>query len=69
MPSDQIITMIVTAMITGGFSTFTTVTALKVHINYLRESINRHEQAITRAHNRIDHIDKSIFKSSKESIS
>jgi hypothetical protein len=62
MTSDQIITMIVTAIITGGFSTVTTVTALKVHINYLRESIARHEQAITRAHNRIDHIDKSVFK-------
>ncbi len=62
MSTDQLITMIITALVTGGFSTFTTVIALKVHINYLREAINRHEKAITRAHNRIDQIDTSIAR-------
>ena len=69
MTSEQIITMIVTAIITGGFSAITTVTALKVHINYLRESIARHEKAITRAHDRIDDLDKYTLNHTKESHS
>lgn len=61
MTTDQLVTVLLTAVITGGFSTITTVAALKVHINYLRESIARHEKAITRAHGRIDSIDRCVF--------
>jgi len=70
MEADQLITMVVTAIITAGFGTITTVTALRVHINYLREGQQRNEQAITRAHNRIDELDKCAFNQSKmESLS
>jgi hypothetical protein len=61
MTTDQIVTVILTAIITGGFSTVTTVAALKVHINYLRESIARQEKAINRAHGRIDAYDRHVF--------
>jgi len=41
-------------IMTGAISAFTTVKALGVHITYIRETLNRHEEAITRAHSRID---------------
>ena len=46
------------AGVTGAISTVATVISLRVHISYLRESITRIEQATTRAHVRIDHIEK-----------
>ena len=52
------IKIILTAIATGAISAFTTVSALRVHINYLREHLNRHESSINRAHERIDHIEK-----------
>ncbi len=58
MNLDSIITVVITALVTGGFSTFATVTSLKVHINYLKEGINRQEKSINRAHERIDDIEK-----------
>ena len=57
MDDGQILTMVITAAFTGAMSTFTTVIALKVHINYLREGLQRQELAIARAHERIDELD------------
>jgi len=54
----EVIKIIITAVATGAISAFTTVSALRVHINYLREHLNRHESAISRAHERIDHIER-----------
>ena len=54
----DIIKIILTAAFTGFISTFATVSALRVHINYLRESLNRHELAIARAHDRIDNLER-----------
>ena len=47
-----------TASITGSISTISTLSALKFHINYLREAIERHETAIIRAHDRIDNLER-----------
>ena len=54
----EVIKIIITAVATGAISAFTTVSALRVHINYLRENLTRHESAISRAHERIDHIER-----------
>lgn len=51
-----IITVLITGGITGIISTVTTVIALRVHLKYLIESIERHEKAIARAHDRIDNL-------------
>lgn len=56
MSMAEISTIAITAIVTGGASTFCTVIALKVHIDYLREHVKRLEQAVTRAHSRIDNI-------------
>ncbi|NIB44733.1 hypothetical protein HBA55_34455 [Pseudomaricurvus alkylphenolicus] len=56
--TDQIISTILVSVATGVVSTTGTVIALKVHITYLREAIARHEAAITRAHARIDTIER-----------
>ncbi|NIB44756.1 hypothetical protein HBA55_34570 [Pseudomaricurvus alkylphenolicus] len=55
---EQLVPVIIASAVTGGVSTFATVVALKVHINYLREAIARHEAAITRAHARIDSMER-----------
>jgi len=60
MGPEDFFTMIITAVVTGGFSAATTVIALKVHIVYLRESLARQEKAIERAHDRIDTIDHML---------
>lgn len=60
MGIDQITMVIFTAIITGGFSATATVIGLKVHIGYLRDAINRHEDSIKRAHERIDDVSKVI---------
>ncbi len=54
MDTTQVLTVIISAVTTGGISTFATVTALKVHINYLKESVTDLKKQITRAHERID---------------
>lgn len=59
--TQDIVSIIVTAVVTGGISTITTVGALKVHINYLRELLARQEKMIIRAHARIDDLDKHLF--------
>ena len=58
MESAEITKIVITAACTGGISAFTTVAALRVHINYLRESLHRHEGLILRAHERIDNSEK-----------
>ncbi len=55
---EQLILTVIASVITGAISAVATVKALGVHITYLRESITRHEQAIERAHQRIDHLEK-----------
>lgn len=47
---------ILSSVLTGFLSTGLTVAALKVHIQYLRDHVERHEKAIQRAHRRIDSI-------------
>lgn len=54
----EAVKIIITAVSTGAISTFATVSALKVHINYLREHLQRHETGIDRAHERIDNIER-----------
>ena len=58
--TDSIIMVIVTSVLTGGFSAISTVMALKVHIAYIRESLARHEQAIERAHTRLDSVERVV---------
>jgi hypothetical protein len=48
---------VVVAVVTGAVSTLATVTALRVHITYLRESIVRIDSSMTRAHARIDEVE------------
>lgn len=38
----------------GGVSSLVTISALRVHINYLRETVGKLEGAVSRAHKRID---------------
>jgi len=52
--SEQILLVVVTAVITSGLSTIATVSSLRVHIDYLRETLTTHKHAIDRAHQRID---------------
>lgn len=61
MEVDNLAMIILTAVITGGFTTMTTVAALKVHINYLREGLKKNESATIRAHARIDQLDKCVY--------
>lgn len=60
MPTDQLLTIVYTAIVTGGVSAIATVGALRVHINYLREGQTRNERAISRAHERIDELGERI---------
>lgn len=52
--------IIMTAAGTGVTSTALTIAALRVHIQYLRETVTRLEGAIERAHKRIDRIQGQI---------
>lgn len=52
----EIVKILITAVVTGGVSTLSTIIGLRVHISYLRENIDRHEKSITRAHGRIDEL-------------
>lgn len=53
-----LIVAIVTSLGTGFVSSQLTVAALKVHIEYLKSHIDRHENAINRAHARIDEVER-----------
>lgn len=52
------IEVIITAVVTGGTSSVATIAALRVHIQYLRETVTRLESAIQRAHERIDEMQR-----------
>ena len=51
MQIEEILIPIITAILTGAIASMTTIASIKVHIQYLREAINR-------AHDRIDNIEK-----------
>lgn len=53
-----VVIALIVAAITGGISTFATVTALRVHISYLKENLDRVDEKGTRAHSRIDDLEK-----------
>lgn len=66
MTAEEIGAIIITSVLTGGLSAVTTVAALKVHVQYLRESIeqlraadDKQAKAIERAHQRIDELVKT----------
>lgn len=56
-----LIEVILTAVGTGLVSSLGTISALRVHINYLRESLQRHEAAIERAHQRLDKVERQQY--------
>ncbi|MFV1873476.1 MAG: hypothetical protein ACMZ64_09170 [Oleiphilus sp.] len=60
MMQETMIMVIITSILTGGFSAISTVMALKVHIAYIRESLARHEAAIERAHVRLDSVERVV---------
>lgn len=45
--AEQVLLVLLTAIITGATSTMATVAALRVHIAYLRENLERHDRRIT----------------------
>lgn len=47
-------TAIIAAVATGLISSLGTVAALKVHITYLKENLERVDRSVQRAHGRID---------------
>lgn len=53
-----ILTVMVSALVTGAVSSVATVRALKVHIEYLRETAQRQENAIIEAYARIAAIER-----------
>ena len=61
MHLENVLEIIFTAVATGVISTMGTVVALRVHIFYIRETLNRHEAAITRAHVRIDQHERDTW--------
>jgi hypothetical protein len=52
----EIILILITAAVTGALSTAGTVIALRVHIGYLRDHIDKIETNLTRVHTRIDNL-------------
>jgi hypothetical protein len=53
-----VLVSIVTGSIAGNVASQRTIAALIVHIDYLRSHIDRHEETISRAHRRIDDLEK-----------
>lgn len=62
---ETMLMVIITSVLTGGFSAISTVMALKVHIAYIRETLVRHEKALDRAHLRLDVVEKMVGSSVK----
>lgn len=54
-----VVVSVITGFISGGLSSQRTIAALTVHIDYLRADIARHDAAITRAHERVDRLEKA----------
>lgn len=54
----SVLVSVITGAITGSVSSQRTIAALLVHIDYLRSHIHRHEETISRAHQRIDNLEK-----------
>lgn len=64
MDEFKMLTVIITAVVTGAISAIGTVAALRVHILYIRERLTEHherfnkmERAIERAHERLDEME------------
>lgn len=55
---NEVVLAIVASVITGAVSTLGTIGALRVHITYLRENVVELKGAVTRAHSRIDMIER-----------
>lgn len=53
-----VLVSVVTGSIAGNIASQRTIAALIVHIDYLRSHIDRHEETISRAHRRIDDLEK-----------
>jgi hypothetical protein len=51
---------IITGAIAGSVASQRTIAALIVHVEYLRSHIDRHESTISRAHQRIDEIERRV---------
>ena len=62
---ETMLMVIITSVLTGGFSAISTVMALKVHIAYIRETLVRHEKALDRAYLRLDVVEKMVGGSVK----
>lgn len=56
MTGEQMVTAIVTAVLSGGVSAMSAVVALRVHVAWIKETLERHEKAISRAHARVDEL-------------
>jgi len=55
---EQIIIAMIASVVTGGVAAFGTVKALHVHITYLKENLEKQDKSITRAHERIDLLER-----------
>lgn len=55
---NDVLVIVGTSVFTGLVSALGTVAALRIHIVYLREHIERHEKTIERAHERIDVLER-----------
>lgn len=47
---------VITAMVTGYFSSIVTVRALFIHIEYLKDGIHETKKSVDQAHKRIDEL-------------
>lgn len=60
--NEIIITALISSVVAGAVSAIAssqlTIAGLRVHIEYLKQADERHEKAITRAHERIDSVEK-----------
>lgn len=56
MSGEEIARMVLSALLSGGVAALSAVVALKVHVAWIKETLERHERAISRAHERIDDI-------------
>lgn len=62
-----LVSSLVTGIVASVLSTVMTTIALKVHIEYIRQELARHDRAITRAHSRIDSLGRKTDMSGDDS--